>query len=200
MSRPTIISPDTLRENRVPPGQSLTTKWPVLHYGSVPTVDPTAAGWSLKVFGAVESPYELSWVDLMALPQTEVQCDMHCVTHWSRLDNLFAGVSTKLLIDRAKPRPDAKFVMCHAENGFTVNVPLNDFTGDDCILAHSWDGKPLTADHGGPLRGLVPRLYLWKSAKWIRGIELRTTDAPGFWEQNGYHMHGDPWKEERYGW
>lgn len=195
-----IISPDTLRPNRVPPGQSLTTKWPVLHYGSVPTVDPTAPGWSLKIFGAVESPYELTWAELTKLPQTEVQCDMHCVTHWSRLDNTFAGVSTKLLIDGAKPKPEAKFVMCHAENGFTVNVPLAEFTLEDCILAHTWDGKPLTADHGGPLRGLVPRLYLWKSAKWIRGIELRTTDAPGFWEQNGYHMHGDPWKEERYGW
>jgi len=117
-----------------------------------------------------------------------------------RLNNTFTGVSTKALIDRAKPKPSARFVMCHSEAGFTTNVPLAEFIGDDCILAYAWDGKDLTPDHGYPLRGLVPRLYLWKSAKWIRAIELRATDAPGFWEQNGYHMHGDPWSEERFGW
>jgi DMSO/TMAO reductase YedYZ molybdopterin-dependent catalytic subunit len=197
---PQIISPDTLRSNRVPPGQSLTTKWPVLHYGSVQHVDPRSPGWSLKIFGACENPYELKWDDILALPQVEVMCDMHCVTHWSRLDNVFTGPLLKPIIEKAKPRADAKFVMCHAEAKFTTNVPLDEFTAEDCILAHSWDHQPLTAEHGGPLRGLVPRLYLWKSAKWIRGIELRTTDAPGFWEQNGYHMHGDPWTEERFGW
>jgi DMSO/TMAO reductase YedYZ molybdopterin-dependent catalytic subunit len=195
-----IISPDTLRSNRCPPGQSLTTKWPVLHYGSVQQVDPRSPGWSVKFFGACDAPYELTWDELMKEPQVEVVCDMHCVTHWSRLDNRFKGVLIKPLIERMKPRAEAKFVMCHAEAGFTTNLPLEEFIADDCILAHSWDGKPLTAEHGGPLRGLVPRLYLWKSAKWIRGIELRATDAPGFWERNGYHMHGDPWTEERFGW
>jgi DMSO/TMAO reductase YedYZ molybdopterin-dependent catalytic subunit len=201
--RPRIISPDTLRgdrRQRTPPAQQLTSKWPVLHYGSVPKVDPHGESWSLRVFGMVEEPYELTYDEIRAMPAVDVVCDMHCVTHWSRLDNTFTGVPTKTIIERAKPRPEARFVMCHSEAGFTVNVPLDEFTADDCLLAYAWDGKDLTPDHGWPLRGLVPRLYLWKSAKWIRGIELRATDAPGFWEQNGYHMHGDPWREERFGW
>ncbi len=203
MSHPTITSPDTQRgsrEARTPPGQVLTQKWPVLHYGSVPKVDPHAPNWRLRIFGQVEEPYELTYAEVLAMPAVDVFCDIHCVTHWSRLDNTFTGVSTKVLIDRAKPKATAKFVMCHSEAGFTVNVPLDEFTAEDCILAYNWEGKPLTPDHGYPLRGLVPRLYLWKSAKWIRGIELRATDAPGFWEQNGYHMHGNPWTEERFGW
>ena len=203
ITRPRIISPDTQRgdaKTRTPPGQSLTTKWPVLHYGPVEHVDPETSSWRLKVFGACDEPYGLTWAELMAMPQVDVVCDMHCVTHWSRLDNVFTGVATRLLIERAKPHADARFVMCHAERGFTVNVPIEAFTRDDCLLAHSHDGQPLTAEHGAPVRGIVPRLYLWKSCKWIRGIELRRTDAPGFWEQNGYHMHGDPWTEERFGW
>ncbi|CAN5383971.1 sulfite oxidase-like oxidoreductase [soil metagenome] len=202
-SRPRIISPDTQRgspQDRTPPGQQLTAKWPVLHYGNVPTVDPTHADWSLRIFGQVDEPYELSYAEILALPAIDVVCDMHCVTHWSRLDNVFTGPSLKSIIEKAQPRATAKYVMCHSEAGFTVNVPLKEFTNDDCILAYEWDGKPITPDHGWPLRGLVPQLYLWKSAKWIRGIELRNSDAPGFWEQNGYHMHGDPWKEERFGW
>jgi DMSO/TMAO reductase YedYZ molybdopterin-dependent catalytic subunit len=202
-ARPRIISPDVLRgdpKTRTPPGQVLTSKWPVLHYGSVPKVDPQDARWRLKVFGLVEEPYELTYADLRSMPAIDVVCDMHCVTHWSRLDNVFTGVPTKAIVGRARPKPEARFVMCHSEAGFTVNVPLDQFTADDSILAYQWDGKDITADHGWPLRGLVPRLYLWKSAKWIRGIELRAADAPGFWEQNGYHMHGDPWKEERFGW
>ena len=201
--RPRIISPDTQRgdeKSRTPPGQTLTKKWPVLHYGNVPDIDPSDPRWRLRVFGLVENEFELSFAELLALPQIDVVCDMHCVTHWSRLDNTFTGVPTKLLIERAKPNPEARFVMCHAENGFTTNVSLADFTKDDCILAHQWEGESLAPDHGYPLRGLVPQLYLWKSAKWIRAIELRATDAPGFWEQNGYHMRGDPWKEERFGW
>jgi DMSO/TMAO reductase YedYZ molybdopterin-dependent catalytic subunit len=201
--RPRIVSPDTLRGDpaaRTPPGQTLTSKWPVLHYGNVPHVDPNRADWNLEIFGLVEEPYQLSFAELKSLPAVDVVCDMHCVTHWSRLDNTFTGVPTKLLIERARPKPHAKFVMCHSEAGFTVNVPLDEFTRDDCLLAYDWNGQPLEPDHGYPLRGLVPRLYLWKSAKWIRGIELRATDAPGFWEQNGYHMHGDPWKEQRFGW
>jgi DMSO/TMAO reductase YedYZ molybdopterin-dependent catalytic subunit len=201
--RPRIISPDTLRggrRERTPPAQSLTTKWPVLHHGKVPKVDPRDPNWSLRVFGLVEEPYELTYDEIRAMAPVDVVCDMHCVTHWSRLDNTFTGVPTRAVIERAKPMPNARFVMCHSEAGFTTNVPLADFIADDCILAYQWEGKDLTAEHGWPLRGLVPRLYLWKSAKWIRGIELRATDAPGFWEQNGYHMRGDPWAEERYGW
>jgi DMSO/TMAO reductase YedYZ molybdopterin-dependent catalytic subunit len=201
--RPRIISPDTQRgspKDRTPPGQTLTSKWPVLHYGDVPKVDPDSASWRLKVFGAVEDEYELTYAQIREMPAVDVVCDMHCVTHWSRLDNTFTGVSIRALIERAKPTAGAAYVMCHGENGFTTNVPLKEFIADDCILAYQWDGKDLTPDHGWPLRGLVPRLYLWKSAKWIRGIELRKSDAPGFWEQNGYHMHGDPWREERFGW
>jgi len=202
-NRPRIISPDTLRGSplaRTPPGQSLTTKWPVLHYGDVPRVNPRDGKWRLRVFGLCDAPCELSYDEVRALPAVDVVCDMHCVTHWSRLDNVFTGVPTKLLIDRARPNAEAKFVMCHAEAGFTVNLPLAEFTREDCLLAWAWNGKELEPDHGWPLRGIVPRLYLWKSCKWIRGIELRATDAPGFWEQNGYHMHGDPWREERFGW
>jgi DMSO/TMAO reductase YedYZ molybdopterin-dependent catalytic subunit len=203
MTQRTIISPDTTRggaKDRTPPGQTLTSKWPVLHYGDVPKVDPTRADWKLKIFGLCDAPFELTYADIRAMPAVDVFCDMHCVTHWSRLDNTFTGVPTKTIIERARPRAEAKFVMCHSEAGFTVNVPLDEFTKDDCILAYQWEGKDLDPDHGWPLRGLVPQLYLWKSAKWLRGIELRATDAPGFWEQNGYHMHGDPWKEERFGW
>jgi DMSO/TMAO reductase YedYZ molybdopterin-dependent catalytic subunit len=203
MPRPKIISPDTLRgspTDRTPPSQVLTNKWPVLHYGSVPKVNPTDPSWRLKIFGLVDEPYELTYAEILAMPPIDVVCDMHCVTHWTRLDNTFTGVPTKTLLDRAKPKPNARFVMCHSEAGFTVNVPLDEFTRQDCILAYHWEGKPLTPDHGYPLRSLVPRLYLWKSAKWLRGIELRATDAPGFWEQNGYHMHGNPWTEQRFGW
>ena len=203
IDRPRVISPDVERggtKDRTPPGQVLTQKWPVLHYGDVPKVDPARADWRLRVFGLVDEPYELTYAEIRAMPAIDVVCDIHCVTHWSRLNNTFTGVPTRAILDRAKPRPNARFVMCHAEQGFTVNVPLDEFTRDDCILAYQWDGKDLEPDHGWPLRGLVPRLYLWKSAKWIRAIELRATDAPGFWEQNGYHMHGDPWREERFGW
>jgi DMSO/TMAO reductase YedYZ molybdopterin-dependent catalytic subunit len=203
MIRPTITSPDVLRGDkpeRTPPGQVLTTKWPVLHYGGVPKADPTRADWRLRIFGLCDEPYELTYAQIRGLPAVDIVCDIHCVTHWSRLNNTFTGVSTKSLVDRAKPRAAARFVMCHSEAGFTTNVPLADFIADDCIVAYQWEGKDLEPDHGWPLRGLVPRLYLWKSAKWIRGIELRATDAPGFWEQNGYHMHGDPWAEERFGW
>jgi DMSO/TMAO reductase YedYZ molybdopterin-dependent catalytic subunit len=202
-TRPRIISPDVLRggpKERTPPGQTLTAKWPVLHYGSVPKLDPHRADWRLKIFGMCDAPYELTYRQLRELPAADVVCDMHCVTHWSRLNNVFTGVPLRMIVERAKPKPSARFVMCHSEAGFTVNVPLQEFIADDCILAYQWEGKDLEPEHGYPLRGLVPRLYLWKSAKWIRGIELRATDAPGFWEQNGYHMHGDPWAEQRFGW
>ena len=202
-SRPRIISSDTKRggaQERTPPGQTLTSKWPVLHYGGVPKVDPHHPDWRLRIFGLVENEHELTYKEIREMPAVDVVCDMHCVTHWSKLDNTFTGVPTRAIIERARPKPQARYVMCHGENGFTTNLPLDAFLGDDCILAYQWEGKDITPDHGWPLRGLVPKLYLWKSAKWIRGIELRATDAPGFWEQNGYHMHGDPWAEERFGW
>jgi DMSO/TMAO reductase YedYZ molybdopterin-dependent catalytic subunit len=202
-SRPRIISADTRRgdrKERTPPGQALTAKWPVLHYGAVPKVDPYHPNWRLRVFGLVDEPYELTYQQIRDLPAIDVVCDIHCVTHWSRLDNTFTGPPLRDIIARSRPRPEARYVMCHCEAGYTTNVSLEEFTGDDCILAYQWEGKDITPEHGWPLRGLAPRLYLWKSAKWIRGIELRDTDAPGFWEQNGYHMHGDPWNEERFGW
>ena len=201
--RTRVISTDVSRggpKDRTPPGQVLTQKWPVLHHGAIPKVDPHSPDWRLKVFGLCDVPYELTYAQIRTMPATDVVCDIHCVTHWSRLNNTFTGVPTKAIIERAKPRPEARFVMCHSEAGFTVNVPLEEFIAGDCILAYQWEGKDLEPAHGWPLRGLVPRLYLWKSAKWLRGIELRAADAPGFWEQNGYHMHGDPWREERFGW
>lgn len=204
---PMIVSPDCQREGgntgaRTPPGQTLTSKWPVLHYGAVPTIKPE--NWSLRIFGHVEQEVVLNWEQFNALPRVTVKCDIHCVTHWSRLDNLYTGVTTRTLLELAKPLPTAKFVMQHATSepadDWTTNVPLDEFTMEDCLLATHHDGEPLSAEHGGPVRGIVPQLYFWKGAKWISGIELRDTDAPGFWEINGYHMHGNPWREERFGW
>ncbi len=202
---PTVRSPDTLRGDpaaRTPPGQSLTRKWPVLHYGNIPSISRDR--WSLRVWGRCDNPYTLTWEHFAALPRVSVHCDIHCVTHWSRLDNLFTGVPTRLLIEMARPRPEARFVLQHSVGDpggdWTTNVPLEEFTAEDCLLATHHDGVPLSPEHGAPVRAIVPRLYLWKGAKWISGLEIRETDAPGFWEVNGYHMHGDPWKEERYGW
>jgi DMSO/TMAO reductase YedYZ molybdopterin-dependent catalytic subunit len=181
---------------RVPPGQVVTQKWPVLHHGGIPRVD--LAKWNLRIFGQVENPLTLTWEQLQELPRTEAQCDIHCVTRWSRLDNTFAGVPFREIYERAKPRADARFVLIHAENGFTTNVPLDDLLQPNVLLADSHDGKPLAPEHGWPLRLVVPHLYFWKSAKWLRGFEFLPTDRPGFWEQYGYHMRGDPWNEERY--
>jgi DMSO/TMAO reductase YedYZ molybdopterin-dependent catalytic subunit len=181
----------------VPPGQILTTKWPVLHYGLVPTVD--TANWTFEVSGLVERPYTLTWDELLALPRTTVRCDIHCVTTWSRFDNTFEGVAVRLLLERAGVRPAARFCLVHAEQDFTTNLPLADLDRPDNLVALQHDGDWLTPEHGGPARLLVPHLYFWKSAKWVRGFELLEEDIPGFWEQNGYHMRGDPWTEERYG-
>lgn len=181
---------------RVPPHQVRTAKWPVLHYGDVPAVDP--ARWRLEVTGLVEAPFRLTLEELRAMPAQDTVCDIHCVTRWSRLDNRFTGVSVQALLRRARPSAEAGFVMIRAEQGFTTNLPLADFDRPENLLAWAHDGAPLTAEHGGPVRLVVPHLYFWKSAKWVTGIELRRTDAPGFWEQNGYHMHGNPWREERH--
>ncbi|MCA9153962.1 MAG: sulfite oxidase-like oxidoreductase [Planctomycetales bacterium] len=192
-----IVSPDTLREERIPPGQSRTRKWPVLDAHGTPRVDLTT--WRLKVFGAVERPYELTLDEFRELPRVKVFADFHCVTRWSRLGNMWEGVATRTLLERAGVRPEAKFVVLHGyDYGWTTNLPLSDFLAEDALLTDLHDGQPIDADHGGPVRAMVPRLYAWKSAKWIRGIELSETDQPGYWEQGGYHLLGDPWTEQRF--
>lgn len=182
---------------RLPPGQRLDSGWPVLHYGAIPQIDLTT--WRFNVFGLVERQVELKWEEFMALPQTRIRRDIHCVTTWSKFDNVWEGVRFSDVVALANPLPEARAVMFHSYGGYTTNVPLEDLKGDDNLLAHSHDGKPLTPEHGWPLRGMIPELYFWKSAKWVRGIEFLPSDRPGFWEQYGYHMHGDPWTEERYG-
>ncbi|GAB4405367.1 MAG: sulfite oxidase-like oxidoreductase [Bryobacter sp.] len=194
-----IISPDTKRENRTPPGQTLTTKWPVLDASGTPPIDMKK--WRLDVFGLVEQEISLDWEALNALPRVEVFSDFHCVTRWSRLNNTWSGVSTRRLLEMARPKPEAKFVLLHAyDYGWTTNLPIVDFLSEDALVATHHDGAPLEPDHGAPARVVVPRLYAWKSAKWVGAIELRADDTPGFWERNGYHMYGDPWKEQRFGW
>ncbi len=196
-----IISPDTRRDDRTPPNQVLTRKWPVLHYGEVPPFDPRT--WDFTVFPTplVTDVTAFSWAEFAALPRVKVFADMHCVTRWSKLDNVWEGVPTRELLKHFAVSPDARFVMVHCEYGFTTNLPVADFFDDDCLFALSHNGQPLTPDHGYPVRLVVPRLFAWKSAKWVRGIEFMTDDRPGFWEQwthGGYHMRGDPWAEERF--
>jgi len=183
-------------EGRLPPGQSLTLKWPVLHYGGVPHFDESK--WDFKVSGEVVSPAKLSWKEFLALPQTEVTSDFHCVTRWSRLDNRWTGVLFNEVLKLVEPQPAARHVLVLAEEGYTSNIPLGDLTRPDVLFAHSHDGQPLTAEHGGPLRLIVPHLYAWKSVKWVRGFLLLNEERLGFWERNGYHAYGDPWKEQRY--
>lgn len=183
-------------DGRIPPGQTLTTKWPVLHYGSVPRF--TAATWDFRLFGLVEEPVVLTYQQFVALPKTTLTCDIHCVTAWSRLGVTFEGVAAKTVLDLVKIRPEATFVMVHGEQGYETNLPLEFLRADDALFASKADGHDLTPDHGYPLRLVIPRLYFWKSAKWVRGLEFLAGDRAGFWERNGYHMRGDPWKEERY--
>jgi len=181
---------------RLPPGQALTLKWPVLHYGSVPRFDP--ATWDFKVTGLVEVPRKLTWDEFNRLPRMTVTRDFHCVTRWSRFDNLWEGVNFREILSLAKPKNTASHVRVHAEQDFTANVPLADLDREDVFCATHHDGQPLNADHGYPLRLVVPHLYAWKSVKWVRGIEFLDHDVPGFWERNGYHMYGDPFKEQRF--
>jgi DMSO/TMAO reductase YedYZ molybdopterin-dependent catalytic subunit len=194
---PSRVDVRTPAGTRLPPGQIRTEKWPVLHYGNVPRVHTDT--WRFSVRGLVEHPFQLTWDELLALPRQETLCDMHCVTHWSRYDNVFEGIPVRAILERAKPRPEASHVMVHADPDYTTNLPLDDLDRDANLLALRFNGEPLTAEHGGPVRLLVPHLYLWKSAKWVTGLEFLPDDEPGFWEQNGYHMRGDPWEEERYG-
>jgi len=182
---------------RLPPGQYLTEKWPVLHAGDVPDVD--VATWTLSITGEVEEPVTLSYEELRALPATEITSDIHCVTRWSRFDAEFKGVHWRELAALCRPKPTAKFVVAHAEHGFTSNVPLAALEDDNALIVYGADGEPLTPEHGYPVRLFIPTKYFWKSAKWLTGIELSSIDKPGFWERYGYNNNADYWNEERYG-
>ena len=191
-----VVSLDTKRQRRIPPGQVETRRWPVLHAGPTPNVD-LALGFEVDGSCRGTKIVHLGRIQSFA-DRAAVFADMHCVTTWSMLDNLWEGVAVREVLKHVKVKPEAKYVLVHAENGFSTNLPLADFDDEDCLFAWSHNGKPLDADHGRPLRLVVPKLYAWKSAKWVRGIEFLPRDRPGFWEQNGYHNHGDPWTEERY--
>jgi DMSO/TMAO reductase YedYZ molybdopterin-dependent catalytic subunit len=182
---------------RLPPGQYLTEKWPVLHAGTIPATD--LATWDFRVFGEVENPVTLSWREFTALPSREITTDIHCVTRWSRFDTSFKGVHWTELARLVQPKSSARFVVAHAEQDYTANVPLAALEDGAALLAYEADGEPLTPEHGWPLRLVIPKRYFWKSAKWLRGIELLDHDEPGFWERLGYHNEADFWKEERYG-
>ena len=181
---------------RLPPGQYLTEKWPVLHAGSVPKAE--LATWDLTVTGEVERDLTLTWEQLLELPSREVTVDIHCVTRWSRFDTTFKGVHWSELAKLVSPKPSARFVIAHAEQGFTANMPIDAIEDENALIAYEADGEPLTPDHGWPVRLVVPSRYFWKSAKWLRGLELRSTDEPGFWERYGYHNDANYWQEQRY--
>ncbi|MCH7587567.1 MAG: molybdopterin-dependent oxidoreductase [Chloroflexi bacterium] len=198
-------------QGRLPPGQSLTQKFPVLHYGAVPTFDPLT--WNLKAWGEIEEKVEWSWDEFQALPRIKLKLDIHCVTRWSKVDTEWEGVSLASLINSGMitPKPSAKFILQHCENGFTVNLPLEVALGENFLLATHFDGEPLTAEHGHPLRGVIGAIpgrddlmapYFWKGGKWLRGLEFMVEDRRGFWEQAGYHNEADIWKEQRmvYSW
>jgi DMSO/TMAO reductase YedYZ molybdopterin-dependent catalytic subunit len=191
-----IKSPDTARQERVPPGQKLTEKWPALHYGNVPKIDPSR--WTFTISGLVEEERRLSYKEFTSLPMVKVFSDIHCVTGWSRLDNLWEGVSAGAVRELVNILPEANFVIVRSEGGFTTNLSLDDFFQTDVLFAVRHNSQPLTPEHGYPVRLVVPRLYFWKSAKWVIGVEFTAEDRPGFWESHGYHNHGDPWQEERY--
>ena len=183
---------------RIPPGQVLTEKFPILHFGRTPEY-ADLSGWDFRVFGEVETPFTLRWAELRALPVSSVTLDIHCVTRWSKLDTTWEGVAFTHLAEVAQPKPAARYVVFHAESGYTANVPLEVAMQPECLVAWSYAGEPLEPEHGYPLRAIVPGRYFWKSAKWLRGIELTADDRPGFWERNGYSNTADPWTEDRYG-
>jgi DMSO/TMAO reductase YedYZ molybdopterin-dependent catalytic subunit len=183
-------------DNRLPPGQTLVSHFPVLSYGPTPRFN--AAKWDFRVFGLVENPLRFNWQQFKELPAVSQVSDFHCVTAWSRFDNLWEGVKTRAIADTARVKSEAKFVFVLCDGGYTTNLPLDEFLAEDAMLAYRHDGKDLEPDHGWPLRLVVPRLYAWKSAKWVRALEFCARDRRGFWEVRGYHNHGDPWAEERY--
>ena len=182
--------------DRLPPGQYFTDRFPVLHVGDVPVTDLST--WDFRLFGAVAQDRRLTWDELHALPETGVECDIHCVTKWTKLDTNWTGVRFRDVMALVDVDPAADTVIAHAEGDYTANVPLSVLLDDDVLLAWGYDGAPLAADHGGPLRLLVPKRYFWKSAKWLRGLEWRVGDEPGFWERNGYHNDAEPFLEQRY--
>ncbi|MGJ5142052.1 sulfite oxidase-like oxidoreductase [Bradyrhizobium oligotrophicum] len=188
-----IVRPD---DQRLPPGQHLTRDWPVLDLGLTPSV--TSERWRLDVYGAVENPLFWDWTAFRAQEQRQFTSDIHCVTTWSRYDNRWEGLATRDLLAACRPRDGANFVVLHSYDGYTTNLTLEDFAAEDALLAHSWSGAPLTREHGGPVRVVVPHLYFWKSAKWLKAIEFLDSDKPGYWEVRGYHNRGDPWAEQRY--
>jgi DMSO/TMAO reductase YedYZ molybdopterin-dependent catalytic subunit len=181
---------------RTPPGQSLTERFPVLTYGPTPRVE--AQNVEIKVWGLVEEEVTFTWDDLMTMPQTTLTNDLHCVTHWSKLDVTFTGIAVPELMSRVKLKPGVTHVMMHCYGGYTTNLPISDFNLPNNLFAHKLGDEPLPMEHGGPMRVVVPHLYLWKSPKWVNGLEFMDADRLGFWERNGYHNRGDPWKEERY--
>ncbi len=185
-----------IHDPRVPPGQHLVTDFPVLHAGHVANIDP--AGWRMSISGLVGNPSTLDFKSLIALPAVELVRDIHCVTTWSKLDTRWRGVRVSDLLAGAKVSPDARHAVVHAAAGWTTNLPIAELMGDDVLVAYEYEGRPLSAEHGGPVRLLVPRLYFWKSAKWLTGIELTADERLGFWEVRGYHALGDPWLEQRY--
>lgn len=192
-----IVSPDTQRENRLPPNQVRTLKWPVLDASGPPRID--LEQWAFSVSGLVDRPLKWNWQQFQALPRVKVRADFHCVTRWSRLDNLWEGVSTHEIMNRVGVSPLARFVLVYAyDGGWSTNMPLEEFRAEDAIFADKHDGQPLPLEHGGPLRLVIPKLYAWKSAKWVRRIEFREQDEAGYWEDGGYHMRGNPWAEERF--
>jgi DMSO/TMAO reductase YedYZ molybdopterin-dependent catalytic subunit len=181
---------------RLPPGQVLTVKWPVLTYGEAPRADLQT--WTFRCYGLVEEEVSWTWKEFLELPRVVVTSDIHCVTRWSRYDNRWEGVAVREILRRVRVKPEAFAVMAHTQEGYTTNIPLADLGAEDALLAIQHDGRDLPMEHGGPCRLVVPKLYFWKSAKWIRSFEFLDVNAPGFWEVNGYHLHADPWKEERY--
>jgi len=183
-------------EQRLPPGQHLTRDWPTLDLGLTPEI--STARWRLDVYGAIESPVFWDFAEFLAHAQTSVTSDIHCVTAWSRYDNDWIGLPTRALLAACRPHENARFVVLHSYDGYTTNLALADFAAEDALLAHSWSGQPIAAEHGGPVRLVVPHLYFWKSAKWLQAIEFLENDAPGYWEVRGYHNRGDPWLEQRY--
>ena len=187
-----------MKHQPLPPGQTLTApgRWPVLSFGPTPKVD--LSKWDFKVFGSVENELTLNHEQLLALPSVEFNADIHCVTGWSRLGDTWKGVRIQEILERVKPRPEAKYVMAHCEYGYTTSIPFDVLDDDDVMLCYGWNGRDLTPDHGWPLRLLVPKKYFWKSAKWLRGLEFMPRNRLGFWEQRGYHDEADPWKETRY--
>jgi DMSO/TMAO reductase YedYZ molybdopterin-dependent catalytic subunit len=191
-----VLENQMKKEGRLPPGQSATLKWPVLHYAEVPAFDP--AKWEFRTSGLVEMPLKVSWAEFMKLPRVKVTADFHCVTRWSRFDNHWEGVPFGAVCDLTRPKADAAHVLIHASEGYATNVPLRDLLEENVLFAFAHDGAPLTPEHGGPLRLIVPKLYAWKSAKWVVGLEFLAQDRLGFWEQNGYHRYGDPFKEQRH--